>query len=378
MESQIDVAPLPYKTRQRTFGLLAFVFVVSLPFLYIYATGYRFDFAKPTTLVSTGGMYVAVDGTGAEIYIDGELVRETRTFRKAFYAQSLDAGTHRVHVQKEGYQTWVKELPVSKHRVTEAEAFNLPIVPQVRVITKWQTATGTMIVRNPLMNASSTNEVFATSTVSTSTLIANIEYERLLQSFSTTTEQESTTQQLKDLLTTGTSTSPRDALGTTTIISGGAKLYQDGDDIYTTWIGSFEDMPYYYCSAEFPPYSTGTPIAQDARENDMSGDDIVTGDDSVEMQLHPVQAPLKDIDCEPKIRMDRKSQEVRDFDFFPGSSDFVLVALTEGIYMIEVDNRAWQNVQPLILADNLHFHIENGNMYVLQDDVIYQVQIQPT
>jgi hypothetical protein len=324
-------------------------------------------------------MYVAVDGTGAEIYIDDELVRETRTFRKAFYAQSLDAGTHRVHVQKEGYQTWVKELPVSKHRVTEAEAFNLPLVPQVRVISKWQTATGTMIIGTPLTRASSTNEVMATSTKSTSTLTVNVEYERLLQSFSTSTQKETTAQQLKDLLTTGTSTTSNDIESTTTIISGGAKLHEVGDDLYATWIGSFEDMPYYYCAAEFPPYGTGiASTSENLTEDEVSEDELLPEDISENIQMHPIQAIPKNTDCEPTIRIDRKSQEVRDFEFFPGSSDFVLVALTDGIYMVEVDNRAWQNVQPLISGDNLHFHIENGNMYVLEGDVIYQVQIQPT
>ena len=141
MESHIEVQPLPHKTRKRTFLFLVLVFITSLPFLYLYATGYRFDFQKPTNLISTGGIYVAAERAGAEIFIDGELVRETRTFRKAFYAQNLDAGTHRISVQKEGYPTCVKELPVTWRLVTEAEAFNIPLVPRSRCIMWWQPAT---------------------------------------------------------------------------------------------------------------------------------------------------------------------------------------------------------------------------------------------
>ncbi len=115
MEAHIDVQPLPYKTRKRAFGLLLLVFIVSLPFLYLYAIGYRFDLKQPTNLIETGGIFISLDQKGTETFIDDVLVRGTRTFQNAFYAQDLDAGTHRVFVQKEGYHTWVKELPVSQH-----------------------------------------------------------------------------------------------------------------------------------------------------------------------------------------------------------------------------------------------------------------------
>ncbi len=381
MDDQINVEPLPYKTRQKTFGLLLIVFVVSLPFLYLYATGYRFDFARPTNFVSTGGMYVAVDRTGAEIYIDDELVRETRAFRRAFYAQNLDAGTHRVHVQKEGYHTWVKELPVSKRLVTEAEAFNLPVIPQVRVIAKWQSATGSMIVRGPLLYASSTNEVVATTTNATTTFVANTEYSTLIERFATTStssEKETTAQQIKDLLLReATSTPTTDEESTTTIVNGGVKLYQSGDDLFVTWIGTFEQMPYYYCAPDFPPYSPAT-----TTQEDLTATLIQTVDteeippEEVPELMHPVQTIPKDIVCDPTIQVDRQGQEVRDFDFLPGSTDFVLVVLTDGIYVVEVDDRGWQNVQPLFMGENLHMYIENGNIFVYDGILIYQIILQ--
>ena len=65
-----------------------------------------------------------------------------------------------------------------------------------------------------------------------------------------------------------------------------------------------------------------------------------------------------------------------DFDFFPGSTDFVVVALKDGIYVVEVDDRSWQNVQPLVMGTNLAFHIENGSIYVYDGALIYQVLLQ--
>ncbi len=389
MEPRIDVQPLPYKTRQRTFSFLLLVFVISLPFLYLYATGYRFDFEKPTNLVSTGGMYVAVDRTGAEIYIDGELVRETRTFRKAFYAQSLDIGTHRVNVQKEGHHTWVKELPVSKHLVTEAQAFNLPLVPQVRVIAEWQSATGSMIVPLPLTLASSTNELIATTTRVSKQFVSNEEYRLLVAHFATTstsTVKETTAQHIKDILLPASTSTPlveTAQVSTTTVVSGGVKLHTSGDDLYATWVGSFEQMPYYYCAESFPAYSTSTEVNIVASSStDTLLDNaaaLIDADSEVEESgsettlEHPVQTIPLDTACVPSIRIDRKDQSIRSFDFLPGSTDFVIMVRTDGIYMIEIDDRAWQNVQPILMGTNLHMYIENGNIYVYDGTLIYQV-----
>jgi hypothetical protein len=374
MRPHIEVQPLPHKTRHRAFLALVLVFVVSLPFLYLYATGYRFDFQKPTNLISTGGIYVAVERAGAEIFIDGELVRETRTFRKAFYAQNLDAGTHRVHVQKEGYHTWVKELPVTKRLVTEAEAFNLPLVPQVRVITEYQSATGTPIVRTPLLFASTTNAVLATSTKATSTYTINREYETLVQNFVSTTTviEESTTDQIKDIFKTSTTTLKSETEATSTIEYNGVRLERAGEEVTATWVGPFEQMPYYYCAPEFPAYSTSTATTS-AEEVLPSEEELLVLEEGV---MGPVQSVAKDTVCDARIRIDRKWQEVRDFDFYPGSTDFVILALTDGIYVVEVDDRSWQNVQPLMMGDMLNFHIENGSVYVYDGKIIYQVLLQ--
>ena len=70
MEDHIRVEPLPYKKRRRTFGLLVLIFVIAIPLLYLYATGYRFDLERPTNLVSTGGIYVAVEHADSDVFID--------------------------------------------------------------------------------------------------------------------------------------------------------------------------------------------------------------------------------------------------------------------------------------------------------------------
>lgn len=368
MADKITVQPLPLKHRNRTFYLLVTLFLLVLPFLYLYATGYRFDFKKPTQLISTGGLYLAVERTGAEIYIDDELVRETRTFRRAFYAQNIDTGTHRVHVQKEGYHTWVKELPVSKHLVTEAQAFNLPLVPQVRVVAPWQTATGTQVMHAPLLSASTTNAVLVSTSTATSSLVRNTEYASLFARFMPATTTPATTVSGRTPSTTA-STSVSSA--TSTVIGNGVQLTMVGEDLYATWVGSFETMPYYYCAEDFPRYSTSTPTSTIIAPEEAEEVDQTPNDDGFFM--HPLQTLAPNTPCEPTIKIDRQWQTIHDFDFYPGSSDLVLVALDTGIYAVEIDDRAWQNVQPVLLGEHLSMLLDNGNLFVYDGSLIYQV-----
>lgn len=379
MEPFREVEPLSYTKRRRTFFFLLAIFIVSLPFLYLYATGYRFDPKDPNALVGTGGIYVAAERTGAEIYIDDELVRETRVFRTAFYAQNLEPKTHRVHVQKEGHHTWVKELPVTSHRVTEAQAFNMPVIPQLRVISEYTSATGSAIIKTPLIATTTTNSTLATTTKATSTFIANTEYQSLITIFKSTStveeEKKTLIKRVQDEIVTSTTTS--ETAPTSTRENGGVRLARTEDGaVYAEWVGSFEEMPYYYCAAEFPRYSTSTREITLETETPEEIDNeallaLQSEKDATEF-AHPIQEIPKDIPCDRKIKLEAGTR-VLGFEFFPGSTDFVIIETEAGVSLLEIDSRAWQNLQPLLLGESLQVHVENGGIYVYDGSLIYQI-----
>lgn len=391
MTDDISVKPLPRKSRQRTFLFLVLIFLCVIPILYLTATGYRLDFRKPTNLVSTGGISITINEPQAELYLDDVEVRTVRTFRKSFYAQGIDEGTHRLHVQKDGYHTWVKELPVSERLVTEAVAFNLPLVPQVRLITRFETATGTPVVLRPLLTASTSEQYIATTTSNPERLfVLNDEFTFRSQLFaitSTSTDETTLSTRVRDFLTTNATTSTstlasvEDTHATTTIVSGNVRLYESGDQIYATWIGPHSEMPYYYCSPEFARYSTSTDeavesvIDTETESQALLRESVAMAeqDEDVTLVIHPVQTVADDMPCDPTIRIDRKWWTVTDFDFFPLSTDFVLLATDDGVYVVEIDDRSWQNTQPLIMGTNIRMAVENGEVYVYDGHHIYQV-----
>ena len=156
------VKPLSLFRRRVLFALLVISFLVALPLFIFYASGYRYNpFAYVPVLTATGGMYITTNVEDSAIYVNESPVAGARTFRSASYLQGLPAGVHRVHVQAPGTHTWVKELTVLHHMVTEAVSFNLPLVPHVRFFIPYNTNDGMAVIVG--VNTSSQPYAFATT-----------------------------------------------------------------------------------------------------------------------------------------------------------------------------------------------------------------------
>jgi hypothetical protein len=302
-------------TRRRVYSrLLIGVFVLAVPVLFLYATGYRFE--GLTVWTKTGGIYVGAELPGAEIYLDGELVHEIGTFRRAFYIEDLDPDSYTVVVSKGGYQSWEKTLEVQAHRVTEAQAFNLHKEPLLILIPP--------ITTNQTPNA---------TTAPTSTPpVVNPLYQRIRAAFATTTATSTVSTLLQPKVrAVGLAISTTTALvATTTKEFLGMQLYDEGTRVGARWMREKESIPFYFC--------------------------------------------IQDGVCVDTIALDTKEKPSH-FDFFPGTTDLALVTLRDGVYVIELDNRSKQNIQSLFLAAGADFRVIDGGIYVRTPSEIYKVEI---
>lgn len=374
MNNRQVLEPLPQKHRSYFFYSLVAFFVVTLPFLFLYATGYSFNFGE-NTIVRTGGLYVSGDRTGAEIYIDNELVRETRTFRTAFYAQNITPGTHRVHVQKPEHHTWVKELPVYSHLVTEAQAFNMPLNTSVRVVSTLRTPTGAMVIEEPLLFASTSNSVVFKKDLSTTTIpVQNAEYDLLLEFFNATSSDESDLlNRVVDSFASEPSAVTEQAIEEVSEnikIKSGVELYELEDSLFASYNGPRNDMPYYYCAETFPLLQNG-PVLVDQAQSGL----LVNAVRQTEDQLPPIQSVSEESICDPTIAITTNGKDILAFDFYPGSSDLVVVLLSDGLYVTEIDDRAWQNSQLLLTGTFEDMRVIDGNVYVYDGTLIYDVEL---
>lgn len=376
------VKPLPLWRRKLIFIVLTLAFLLSLPVFVFYATGYRYDiFGESPTITATGGLYISSEAEEGIIYVNEVEVDNARVFRKAAYIQGLEPGLHRVHVQGDGLHTWVKKLRVYPQIVTEAEAFNLPVKPQVRLVTEYTTQNNNpvMVTRDtstvPFTKASTTLSIATTTIVASSTHKLNPEFVLLEELFadkaSTTLRRKTLEEQIeKEKVQFGFATTTlseavmeKEKLATTTVISDDLMLYQNKDEIFVRTLGLGKQVPRYFCTKQ----TATTSINTTGQKVEISEEEVLRKilSASSEMQL--------DSDgCRKEIRIDRKWQNVHDFTFFPDNTNLVLMHLDDGIYVVEIDDRAWQNVQLLYPGDDLMMLVHSGGIYVKDEDLILE------
>lgn len=370
MTVEPEIKPLPYVRRTWIFRLCILAFLLALPVIIFQATGYRLEFTKnSTSIVSTGGIYIGVAADETDIYLDEELVRDIRVFRSASYIQNLDVGLHRIHTQGEGLYTWVKELPVQPHIVTEVQSFNMPLVPQIRLVAPYINLNGmgmyddmaTTTLAEDFTFASTTRNITASTTVATTTLLVNQEYDYVISLFGTTTDEENLVEQLvhevNDAFTfsSATNTPTTTEIATTTIVIRNTKLFEKEGEVYATWLGRREEIPYYFCIDHEASSSTRAIYGEHVLESVAS---VIEGIPETESQQVTKRV------CREEIRIDRLHQEVKQFTFLPGSTDLVLMLLNDGLYVVEVDDRSWQNTQQIYPGTDIKMAVENDRIYV--------------
>lgn len=371
MTSEPLVKPLSERSRVFIFRVLAFVFALAMPLFVFYATGYRIDLGAARNIITVGGLYISADAQNIRIVVDDEPIYNMRLFQNAAYVQNVAAGMHEVRVEREGLRTWVKELPVYPHIVTEAHALNMPVVPQIRFVPRWLTATGLpVLIRpagtpDPFLHASTTNTVIATTSQSLRGYTENSEHEYLESLFASSSERAP--ERAVDVFRQNfmfNGDVALDPAATTTKISRDVRLSEDDGEIYAEWIGPSGDIPYYYCVTHTSATSTSALYGAHVYEDlvDEFGSDRL---ESAELQ----GARL----CRDTIRIDRMRQDVYWFDFLPGTSHHVLMLLETGLYATEVDDRSWQNVQLLYPGTNLEVIVDGGQIYIFDGTYYFEL-----
>ena len=101
--------------------------LIAVPVL-LYAQGYRFS--SGFTLTKTGGLYVSAGAAEARIYLNNRLRKETGLLQRGLFVQNLAPATYSVLVSKEEFWPWQKTLQVQEQHVAEAKAFLVPREPQ--------------------------------------------------------------------------------------------------------------------------------------------------------------------------------------------------------------------------------------------------------
>jgi len=304
-----------YRKRLYYFFILAIVFIIGVPFLVLYATGYRFG--EELELEKRGGIYVTVPQSGASIFIDWMQYHTTAFLSHDYLKQDAVVGDHEVEVRHPDYKTWYREVEVKPQTVTPLYPFLVPLEYEIRTL-------------------------YSTSTLSELPLeeregVTFDEYERIMTLFEVTETATSTrkVRSLNTLLsdavvatTTPELATPDDILPYHQITKDDITVWYDGYTIYAYWDN--EDwLPERFCNK----HSCVNPMA------------VLT-----------------------------TSQRITHVDFYPGRDDVILYTLPDGIYVAEIDKRPWPVREQILYGRGIDFRIENNNLYVKEGNRIVELE----
>lgn len=183
---------LSRKTRTIYFSLFLLLFVVVIPVLLLYSTGYSID--EAFNLSGRGGVYVYVEQEGAQVYIGNELKEETGLFNHEVLEKNLRPGTYLVLVSHADYWPWAKFVDVKSGEVSVRAPL---LVPKVVPFTEIVKSTSTRLLAGDAY--ATAKALFASSTTSSGLTSKNI------------------------------------------------RLWVENNNIHAKWLGPEDVRPYYFC-----------------------------------------------------------------------------------------------------------------------------------
>jgi hypothetical protein len=189
-------------------------------------------------------------------------------------------------------------------------------------------------------------ELFATSTASSTSIINRLEEEIEKFRFSSTTNASSST-----------------LIEPVYVEQNNMRIIERDDDIFARWIGAGPSTPHYFCT---PDQATSTIAFR-------LGAHVVL---QMEEQRLSTTTPLHlegGRICRSEVRIDRKWQKIKYYEFFPRSSDLVVLQLEDGLYVTEIDDRAWQNTQMIYPGDNFETVVTDNNIYIKEDGRYFEL-----
>lgn len=369
------LSPLPRQHRSVFFYLLFLVFILVVPVIVFYASGYRYTIgAEESRVQMTGGMYIGTLEDDSVIEINGSPVQHTRFFRRATYVQGLNGGMHEVAVYGDGLQTWSKVLPVYPQMVTEFNTFTLPVNSQMRPITPLQTSSGEMVFHG-YDAPTSTPFAFASSTVplvysTSSTPLpyrSNPEYEFLSELFTQERmirpepphriEQEPAFRFSSQVAEDDSLVDTDVIQATSTVRQGNVRLEWHDEEVFAVFDGPFRTIPHYFCLPEASASTTAAHYGTHVAEA------VTVATTTTTTTLRQRGTWYSQV-CREEIRIDRMGQAVEYFDFVPGVTDLVLLHLEDGLYVTEIDDRSWQNHQVLYPRGDIYVMVHNGQILI--------------
>jgi hypothetical protein len=111
------------------------VFVIAIPSLILYSSGYRLD--NRFHLVKTGGIYLVNKESDAIVKLDGKRIKKAGMFERNILIRDLMPKRYYVTVEKDGYRAWKKKIEVEEQKVQICYPLLIPIELNPQLVPKY-------------------------------------------------------------------------------------------------------------------------------------------------------------------------------------------------------------------------------------------------
>lgn len=107
-------------TKNLLFYFFLILFFIFGPVLCLLSLGYKFNF-EDKKLVQTGGIYIKAEPQKINLYLDGKFINSTDFLTGSFFIKNLLPKTYNIKIEKQGYQSWEKNLEIKEKIVSETK-----------------------------------------------------------------------------------------------------------------------------------------------------------------------------------------------------------------------------------------------------------------
>lgn len=349
------------KKRKALLAISTLIFLLLAVATILYSNGYSLN--DNFTFSKNGGLYIAAPYENADIFIDNKKEKTTSIFSQGLFLSGLKPGNYSILVAKEGMWPWLKTLQVKEGQVAESRSFLIPentngdFILKGKFLNLWASPSKPLLMLQEQRGANFHLIFFqpgknsflqdkATSTTSLLTFksrVSNLTWGDNYLIFKTEKGLIKAVFDLSaDTVTAGAilpdqidenaeQRSDYERLTTRQDI----KIWWDpvSNIIYADWLKDESDIPYYLCDEK--------PCVRP-------------------FQIFKSRAPIQNI------------------DFLPQRKDVIIIAVSNGIYALEMDKRGQQNLQPFYKGSSPTFGLIKGEnlIYILDSGSLIKVDLK--
>jgi len=304
-----------------------------MPIVIAYALGYRFD--DSWRLRKTGGLYVTSDITGSQIHLENKLIKTTNLLQSGAFIDNLSPGIYKISVSKENYLLWEKSLEVQSQLVTETKALLIPKKNNAKVIIQGNFFGLESSIYNPVL-------IFTERKENEKIVRWFLPSEKEFLTDTGPLVKYSKTFELIRWL-------PR---GIVLSLDGKSKRITFDLGAKTASIVPLEDEP----SSKSEEEKVALNERLDSRKF-IKAEYTENGGILKTSWLENTIYPYYFSGPEEILIRDKK---IRNFEFYPGRSDALIVAYDNGIWALEIDGRQGRIIQPIYKGKEPEFKIPYG------------------